>query len=190
MITAITLAIGALATYLAAIVALRRAGVSEVHGWHVSRAVIVSLVLSGVVFAIGAAWSVTADAIAFSNSVVDFAVLHAWLVLVGPVVSLVIVPACYVAATGFDLQRRRPSNRWRTFGFPSVVAAAYAGLNLWSFATDPAGGRSKVPVWSYAPIAMHFIAVYASWMAYLGGMDRWAAKSRTPSPTAGEGANS
>jgi hypothetical protein len=177
MILVITLAIGAFTTYLAAIAALRRAGISDAYGCDVSRATSVSLVLSGVVFAIGAAWSVPADAISFSNGVVNFEVLHAWLALVGPVVSLVIVPTFYAAATVIDLQGRRPSDRWRTFGFPSLVAAVYAGLTIWSFATDPVGGWSRAPLWAYAPIPLHFIAVYASWIVYLRGMDRWAAKS-------------
>ena len=177
MILVATLAIGTATTYFAAVAALRRAGITNAYGCDAARAIIVSLALSGVVFAIGAAWSVPADAVSISNSVVNFEVFHAWLVLVGPVVSLVIVPTFYAVATVIDLQGGRPSDRWRTFGFPSLVAAVYAGLTIWSFATDPVGGWSRAPLWAYAPIPLHFIAVYASWIVYLRGMDRWAANS-------------
>lgn len=177
MTLALTLAIGAVATYLAAIAALRRGGISKAYVHQVSKAMIVSLLLSGIVFAIGAAWSVPADAVSTSTGIIHFEILHAWLVLVGPAVSFVIVPASYWATSELSLAGTHLNDRWRNYGFPSVVAAIYAGLTLWSFVTDPIGGWSMAPPWTYMLIPLHFIAVYASWILYLRGMDRWAAEN-------------
>jgi len=44
-----------------------------------------------------------------------------------------------------------------------------------SFITDEIGGWSQVSLWNYALLPMHCLAVFASWIVYLGGMDRLVA---------------
>ena len=69
----------------------------------------------------------------------------------------------------------RLSDRWRTYGFPSVVAAIYVTLNVISFVTDEIGGWSQASLWNYALLPLHCVAVFASWIVYLMGMGRWVA---------------
>ena len=174
MILAVTLIIGALATYWATATAGARGGSPRSSIVDVSTAMLVSAMLSGIVYAMGAVWAVLADSASPSNGNVRYDVLHAWLILVGPIVSLVIVPTAYAAANtlrnGLEL-----SDRWRTYGFPSIVASIYVALNVISFVTDEIGGWSQVSLWNYALLPMHCLAVFASWIVYLGGMDRWVA---------------
>ena len=175
MILAATLIIGALSTYWAVATAGARSGRPRSSFADVSAAMIVSAVLGVGVYAIGVVWAILADYASASIVNVRYNVLHAWLVLVGPVVSLAIVPAAY--ATGNLLQQRhfRLSDRWRRYGFPSVVSAIYIILNVISFVTDEIGGSSEVSVWKYALIPLHCVAVFASWIVYVIGMDRWVA---------------
>jgi hypothetical protein len=101
---------------------------------------IVSAMLCVDVYAIGVVWAVLADYASASMGNVRYDVLHAWLVLVGPIVSLVIVPAAYAAGNTLHWSRFRLSNRWRTYGFPGVVTAIYLILNVISFVIDEIGG--------------------------------------------------
>ena len=174
MILAVTLIVGALATYWATATAGTRGGSPRSSIADISTAMLVSAMLSGVVYAMGAVWAVLADSASPSNGNVRYDVLHAWLILVGPMVSLVIVPAAYAAANTL-WNRLRLSDRWRTYGFPSIVASIYVALNVISFVTDEIGGWSQVSLWNYALLPMHCLAVFASWIVYLGGMDRWVA---------------
>ena len=172
MILAVTLILGALATYWAVASAGILGGRLSLSIAHVSIGMMVSVILSGVVYATGALWAVLADSASTSDGNVRYNVLHAWLVLVGPVVSLVIVPSAYAIANA--LQRRGLlTNRWRKYGFASIVAAIYVTLNVVSYLTDPIGGWSDVSPWRYTPIPLHCVAVFVSWIVYIVGMDWW-----------------
>jgi hypothetical protein len=114
---------------------------------------------------------------------VRYDVLHAWLVLVGPIVSLVIAPAACAAGNLSQQRHFRLSDRWRTYGFPGAVAAIYIILNVVSFVTDEIGGSSQVSLWKYALIRFIAFAVFASWIVYVIGMDRWVAAPRSSSLT-------
>ena len=173
MILAVTLIAGALATYWAGGRALsgRRSSFADV-----AAAMTASVTLSVGVFAIGAAWTVLADYASASPINVRYDVLHAWLILVGPIVSLVVIPAAYGATNVLQRGRFGLGDRWRTYGFPSLVAAVYIALNVISFATDEIGGWSQVSPWKYALIPLHCLAVFASWIFYVRGMDRFAAR--------------
>ncbi len=175
MILAVTLIVGALATYRATATAGRRGGSPRSSIADISTAMLVSAMLSGVVYAMGAVWAVLADSASPSNGNVRYDILHAWLVLVGPIVSLVIVPTAYAAANTLQRNGLRLSDRWRTYGFPSIVASIYVALNVIFFITDEIGGWPQVSLWNYALLPMHCLAVFASWIVYLGGMDRWVA---------------
>jgi hypothetical protein len=177
MIQAATIIVGSIATFWATAAASQRGGSLHSSLSGVSKAMAVSLVLSGVMFLIGAAWCFLADSAPFSDANGGRQVLHAWIALVGPVVSLVIVPASYAAATSLQLSRFQLSDRWRFYGFPSLVALIYAALNVMSFVSDRNGGWSQIGLWSYSLLPMHCFAVFASWIVYVGGMDRWAAKN-------------
>ena len=86
-----------------------------------------------------------------------------------------LVPAAYAAANTLQ-NGLQLSDRWRTYGFPSIVASIYVALNVISFVTDEIGGWSQVSLWNYALLPMHCLAVFASWIVYLGGMDRFVAR--------------
>ena len=152
MILAVTLILGALATYWSVASAGVHGGRLSLSIAPVSIAMMVSVILSGVVYATGALWAALADSASASNGNVGYNVLHAWLVLVGPVVSLVIIPSA--DATINALQRRglQLTNRWRKYGFASIVATIYVVLNVVSYLTDPLGGppfhryqRDRIP---------------------------------------------
>ncbi len=140
-----------------------------------------SVILSVGVYAIGVVWAVLADQASASSVNARYNVLHAWLVLVGPIVSLVIVPSAYAAANALRASRFQLSERWRRYGFPSVVTAIYLVLNVISFVTDEIGGWSQVSLWKYALLPLHCLAVFASWIVYVVGMDRWVAARRSSS---------
>ena len=183
MILAVTLIIGALATYWATATAGTRGRSPRSSIADISTAMLVSAMLSGIVYAMGAVWAVLANSASPSNGNVRYDVLHAWLVLVGPVVSLAIVPAAYAAGNLLQQRHFRLSDRWRTYGFPSAVAAIYITLNVISFVTDEIGGSPQVSLWKYALIPLHCVAVFASWIVYVIGMDRWVAAPRSSSLT-------
>ena len=143
MILAVTLIIGALATYWATATAGALSGSQRSSIADVSMAMMISVALSGIVYAIDAVWSVLADSASASTDKVHYSVLHAWLVFVGPVVSLVVLPAAYATANVLQLKGFRLSDRWRTYGFPSIVAAIYVTLNVNSYLTDKVGGWSE-----------------------------------------------
>jgi hypothetical protein len=74
----------------------------------------------------------------------------------------------------------RLSDRWRIYGFPSIVAAIYLTLNVISFITDEIWRWSQLSLWScYALVLLHCFAVYASWIVYVAGTDRLVARSLT-----------
>jgi hypothetical protein len=131
----------------------------------------ISVILSGVVYAAGALWAVLADFSSTSNGSIRFNVLHAW--LVGPVVSLVIVPSAYAIANGLRWRGQWLTERWRKHGFASIVATLYVTLNIVSYLTDPIGGWSEIALWRYAPIPLHCVAVFVTWIVYVEGMDWW-----------------
>lgn len=176
MIQAVTSIAGVLATYWAAVTAGERAGRPLLSLSDVSRAMLVSAILSAMVFLIGAIWSFLADSMSFPAADAEYHVLHAWLVLVGPVVALVIVPACY-AASALHVGGFRLNDRWRIYGFPSAVTAIYAGLNVMSLMSDRVEAWLQVGIWSYALLPIHGLAVFASWFVYVDGMDRWVARN-------------
>ena len=182
MILAVTVIVGALATAWAVATAGARSGSPRSSVADVSIALMVSVILSVGVYAIGVVWAVLADYASALNVNIRYNVLHAWLVLVGPIVSLVIVPGAYAAANALQQGRFRLNDRWRTYGFPSLVTAIYVILNVISFVTDEIGGWSQASLWSYALLPLHCVAVFASWIVYLVGMDRWVAAPRSPSP--------
>ena len=173
MILAVTFIVGALATYWSVASARVLGGRLSLSIAQISIAIMVSAILSGVVYITGALWAVLADSASTLNGNVRYDVLHAWLVLVGPVVSLVIVPSAY--ATANTLQRRglRLTNSWKKYGFASIVAAIYVTMNVMSYLTDPIGGWSEVSLWRYTPIPLHCVAVFFSWIVYVVGMDWW-----------------
>ncbi len=175
MILAATLIIGALSTYWAVATAGARSERPRSSLADVSAAMIVSAMLCVGVYAIGVVWAVLADYASASTGNFRYDVLHAWLVLVGPIVSLVIVPAAYAAGNLLQQRHFRLSDRWRAYGFPSAVAAIYIILNVISFVTDEIGGSPQVSLWKYALIPLHCLAVFASWIVYVIGMDRWVA---------------
>jgi hypothetical protein len=177
MIQAVTIIVGLIATFWASAAASQRGGSHHFSLSGISKAMAVSLVLSGVVFLIGAAWCFLADSAPFSDAQGGWQVLHAWIVQVGPVVSLVIVPASYAGATSLQLSRLQLSDRWRFYGFPGLVALIYVALNVVSFVSDRTEGWSQVSLWSNSLLPMHCFAVFVSWIVYVGGMDRWAAKN-------------
>ena len=147
---------------------------------------VVSVILSGVVYATGALWAILGDLASTSDGNVRYNVLHAWLVLVGPVVSLVIVPSAYATANTLQrwgLRRLRLTNGWRKYGFASIVAAIYITLNVVSYLTDPIGGWSEVSLWRYAPIPLHCVAVFVSWIVYVVVMDWWIFQISAVRPT-------
>ena len=176
MILAVTLIAGALATYWATVSARALSGGPRSSFADVAAAMRASVTLSVGVFAIGAVWTVLADYATASPVNVRYDVLHAWLILVGPIVSLVIIPAAYGATNVFQQGRFGLGDCWRTYGFPSLVAAVYIALNVISFATDEIGGWSQVSLWKYALIPLHCLAVFASWIFYVRGMDRFVAR--------------
>jgi hypothetical protein len=173
MILAVTLILGALATYWSVASTGEHGGRLSWSIVPVSIAMMVSVILSGAVYATGALWAALADSASVSNGNLRYNVLHAWLVLVGPAVSLVIIPSAY--ATANVLQRRglRLTNRWRKYGFASIVAAIYVAMNVVSYLTDPIGW-SEVSLWRYTPIPVHCVAVFVSWIVYVVGMDWWS----------------
>ena len=175
MILAVILIVGALAAYWAAATARARRGGALASFAGVVGAMTVSVMLSVGVFAIGVVWTVLADYASASPDSVGRDILHAWLILVGPIVSLVIIPAAYAGTNVLQLGRFELGDRWRTYGFPSLVAAVYLALNVISFATDEIGGWSEVSLWKYAVIPLHCLAVFGSWIFYVAGMDRLVA---------------
>jgi hypothetical protein len=177
MIQAVTIIVGSIAAFWATAVASQRGGSPHSSLSGVLKAMAVSLVLSGIVFLMGAAWCFLADSAPFSDADGGWQVLHAWIALVGPVVSLVIVPASYAAVTSLQLSRFQLSDRWRSYGFPSLVALIYSALNVMSFVSDRTETWSQIGLWSYSLLPMHCFAVFASWIVFVGGMDRWAARN-------------
>ena len=174
MILAVTFIVGTLATYWSVASAGLLGGRLTLSIAHVSIAMIVSVLLSGVVYATGALWAVLADlASTSSGNVRYYNVLHAWLWLVGPVVSLVVIPSAYATANVLERRGLRLTNRRRKYGFASIVATTYLALNVVSYLTDPIGGWSEVALWRYAPIPLHCVAVFVSWIVYVMGMDWW-----------------
>ena len=173
MILAVTFILGALATYWSVASASVLGGRSSLSIGHVSIAMTVSVLLSGVVYATGAIWAGLADTASTSNGNVHYNVVHAWLVLVGPVVSLVIVPSAYATANALQRRGLRLTKRWRKYGFAGIVAAMYIALNVVSYLTDPIGGWAEVSLWRYTPIPLHCVAVFVSWIVYVVGMDWW-----------------
>ena len=174
MILAVIFILGALSTYWSVASAGLLGGRLSLSIGHVSIAMMVSVLLSGAVYAMGALWVVLADlASASSGNVRYYNVLHAWLVLVGPVVSLVILPSAYATANVLQRRVRRLTNRWRKYGFASIVSAIYLALNVVSYLTDPIGGWSEVALWRYMPIPLHCVTVFVSWIVYVAGMDWW-----------------
>ena len=182
MILAVTLILGALATYWSVASAGVLGGRLSLSIAHVSIAMMVSVILSSLVYATGALWAVLADSASTSNGNVRYNVLHAWLVLVGPVVSLVIVPSAYAIANALPRRGVRLTNRWRKYGFASIVAAIYVALNVVSYLTDPIGGWSEVNLWRYTPIPLHCVAVFVSWIVYVMGMDWWIFQNSATRP--------
>lgn len=176
MILAITFMIGAAAAYWSMTTAGARGGSSRSSIADVSMAMMVSLILSGFVYAMGALWAVLADASTSSGNV-RYDVFRAWLVLVGPIVSLVIVPAAYAASNALQQHGFPLTDRWRMFGFPSIVVATYLILNVVSIVTGGIGGWAEVSLWSYALVPVHGAAVFASYVAYAAGMDRLVART-------------
>ena len=182
MILAITFILGALATFWSVASAGVLGGRLSLSIAHVSIAMMVSVILSGGVYATGALWAVLADSASTSNGNIRYNVLHAWLVLVGPVVSLVIVPSAYAIANALQRRGLRLTNRWRKYGFASIVAAIYVTLNVVSYLTDPIGGWSEVSLWRYTPIPLHCVAVFVSWIVYVVGMDWWIFRNSAIQP--------
>ena len=182
MILAVTFILGALATYWSAASAGVLGGRLRLSIARVSIAMMVSVILSGVVYATGAIWAVLADLASTSNGNVRYNVLHAWLVLVGPFVSLVVVPSAYATANALQRRGVRLTNRWRKYGFASILIAIYLTLNAVSYLTDPIGGWSEVSLWRYSPIPFHCVAVFVSWILYVVGMDWWMFKNSAPQP--------
>jgi hypothetical protein len=182
MILAVTFILGALATYWSAASAGVLGGRLRLSIARVSIAMMVSVILSGVVYATGAIWAVLADLASTSNGNVRYNVLHAWLVLVGPFVSLVVVPSAYATANALQRRGARLTNRWRKYGFASIVTAIYVTLNAVSYLTDPIGGWSEVSLWRYSPIPLHCVAVFVSWILYVVGMDWWMFKNSATQP--------
>ena len=185
MILAVTFTFGALATYWAITTAGVRGGSPRSSIAEVLTAMAVSTLLSGIVYAMGGVWAVLADLASNSSGNAQFDVLRTWLVLVGPIVAFVIVPAAYAAATALQQNGFRLSDRWRTYGFPSIVAAIYLTLNVISFITEEIWRWSQVSLWTYALVPVHCVAVYASWIVYVAGTDRLVARSTTSTCSTG-----
>lgn len=101
MILAVTFTFGALATYWAIMTAGVRGGSPRSSIAEVLTAMAVSTLLSGIVYAMGGVWAALADLASDSSGNAQFDVLRTWLVLVGPIVAFVVVPAAYAAASRF-----------------------------------------------------------------------------------------
>ncbi len=184
MILAATFIVGTLATYWSVASAALPGGRFTLSIAQVLIAMMVSVLLSGVVYATGALWAVLADlASTSSGNLRYYNVLHAWLVLVGPVVSLLVIPSAYATANVLHQRGRWPTNLWRKYGFASIVATIYLALNVISYLTDPIGGWSEVALWRYAPIPLHCVAVFVSWIVYVAGMDWWIFHNSAVRPT-------
>ena len=136
-----------------------------------------STLLSGIVYAMGAVWAALADLASDSTGNAQFDVLRTWLVLVGPIVAFVVVPAVYATATALQQNGFRFSDRWRTYGFPSIVSAIYLTLNVISFITEELWRWPQVNLWSYALVPIHCLVVYASWIIYVAGTDQLVART-------------
>lgn len=114
MIVAATLIVGVLATYWATATARARSGRPCSSLADVAEAMMASVTLSVGVYAIGVVWAVLADYNSASTVNVRYNILRAWLVLAGPIVSVVIIPAAYAAANVLQQGRFRLGDRWRT----------------------------------------------------------------------------
>jgi hypothetical protein len=180
MILAVTFTFGALATYWAITTARVRGGSPPSSIVEILIAMAVSTLLSGIVYAMGGVWAVLADLASSSNGNTQFDVLRAWVALVGPIVAFVVVPAAYAAANALQQNGFRLGDRWRIYGFPSIVAAIYLTLNVISFVTDEIWRWwSQLSLWSYVLVPVHCVAVYASWIVYVAGNDRLVTRPLT-----------
>jgi hypothetical protein len=185
---AVTLAFCAISVCLSILAARRRARRKGFSGPRQAYGVVLSTMLSGLVFIIGAAWSLLADAAQSSYAPLGHDVLRAWLVLVGPIVSLIAVPGIYAIETELQNLTNRPTDRERLLGFPTAVVVVYASLNIASLVFDKRAPSFQVEPVTYVLLATHCVAIYASWILYVIGMDKWIVLSGAAPQRRGLGA--